>query len=236
MDQNSHSRIQLLRYLDEFYFSVQPRLNHTLMKQLLFGSIDERNYAKLKELNRLESCLDMSIKGLFVLVRDRESDLVAARAASLICKLIDFQKNRHAEAVVQELTRVSPQFLAEFKLDSALDIDSCHNQILTILKVYVPAQSESPDLVAEYLASDPEKVQLILDFCRQSQKQNDLTNSTILMNSGALAKQRSHISEGKRSVLNSSFSSFIKQRPVKQPTGNTLATAKSSVGATTNGQ
>lgn len=100
MDQNSHSRIQLLRYLDEFYFSVQPRLNQVLMKQLLFGSIDERNYAKLKKLGRLESCLDRSIKGLFVLLRDRESNLVAARAASLICKLIDFQKNRHADAAV----------------------------------------------------------------------------------------------------------------------------------------
>lgn len=100
MDQNSHSRIQLLRFLDEFYFSVQPRVSQVVMKQLLFGSMDERNYAKLKELGRLERCLDMSIKGLFVLVRDaggeaggeqgQGSELVVARAASLICKLCDF--------------------------------------------------------------------------------------------------------------------------------------------------
>ena len=130
------------------------------------------------------------------------------------------------------MTRASPQFLAEFKLASALDIDSCYNQILSILKVYIPAQDESPDLVAEHLAcNDQAKAQLILDYCKQTQKQSDLTNTAVLGH----AKQRSQIgSEGKRSVAHSSFSSLIKQqRPTKQPTGNTLATAKSSVGATT---
>lgn len=137
------------------------------MKQLLWGSMDERNHAKLKQLGRIESCLDLSIKGLFVLVRGAgESELVAAKAASLICKMLNYQKNRHAEAVIKELTKVSPSFLAEFRIDQALEVDSCHNQILQILKIYIPAQEDSADLVAEYLSEDPELVQIILEFCK----------------------------------------------------------------------
>jgi len=65
------------------------------------------------------------------------SGLPAVTAAQLLSKMLDFQKNSHAESLAKELARVDPDFLGSFGLESLLQSEGCRKAVLHILKVYI---------------------------------------------------------------------------------------------------
>ena len=68
-----------------------------------------------------------------------QSSMLAAKAAMIVLKLLDFQLNKHAEMVQKELGKVPPLLLSVFNLEQALNHDCCTKQILGILKAYLSA-------------------------------------------------------------------------------------------------
>ena len=45
------------------------------------------------------------------MAKHSDSSLTATSAAKILCKMLDFQKNRHADNVLKELCEVEPEFL-----------------------------------------------------------------------------------------------------------------------------
>ena len=66
----------------------------------------------------------------------RDSILTATAAAKILCKMLDFQKNRHADSVVRELCEVDTEFIAFFELEDLLE-NECKSAILLIYKTYI---------------------------------------------------------------------------------------------------
>lgn len=93
--------------------------------------------------------------------------LTATAAVHLLAKLLDFQKNPHAELFIREFGCAEPQMLSLFQLESLLDHEACQNALMTILKVYVDRQSEqdTEEIVATFIQS-PAKRRLVIDFCK----------------------------------------------------------------------
>lgn len=55
----------------------------------------------------------------------------------MLCKMLNYQKNAHAEIVLKELGSVEPAFLAIFGLEELLDVEACCSSILSILRAYI---------------------------------------------------------------------------------------------------
>jgi hypothetical protein len=55
----------------------------------------------------------------------------------MLCKMLDYQKNIHAEIVLRELGAVEPTFLAIFGLEELLDVEASYTPILNIFKAYI---------------------------------------------------------------------------------------------------
>lgn len=55
----------------------------------------------------------------------------------MLNKMIDYQKNSHAEIVLKELGSVEPAFLAIFGLEDLLDVEACCSSILSIIRAYL---------------------------------------------------------------------------------------------------
>jgi len=70
----------------------------------------------------------------------KTSILTATSAAKILCKMLDYQKNRHADSVLKELCEVEPDFLAIFDMEELLDYE-CSAAILTIYKAYIERRS-----------------------------------------------------------------------------------------------
>ena len=77
-------------------------------------------------LNYTETLFQNQPQGLFILISDHDNSLLTAiSAASMLCKMLDYQKNSHAEIVLKELGNQEPAFLAIFGLEDLLDAEPC---------------------------------------------------------------------------------------------------------------
>jgi len=64
--------------------------------------------------------------GMLPLMSEFKSSLLCAiSAAQLLAKMLDFQKNLHAENVTKEFGKVSTEFLSRFQLECLLEFDGC---------------------------------------------------------------------------------------------------------------
>jgi hypothetical protein len=121
-------RQALIKQLDTYYFECSPKLDSKILKQILFGTTDG---------NAQISTFSKQPRGLFLLLREhRGSPLTATAAAKTICKMIDFQKNRHAESVLSVLCAAEPELINSFRVEELIDSE-CHQSIMTIYKAYI---------------------------------------------------------------------------------------------------
>jgi hypothetical protein len=68
---------------------------------------------------------------------DGSPSMVATSSAQLVSKMLNYQKNLHAEAVARTLARVQPGFLAMFKLHELMGQEGMRSSVLQMLKVYI---------------------------------------------------------------------------------------------------
>jgi hypothetical protein len=99
--------------------------------------------------------------GLFGLMSEHSQSLLCASTATqLVSKMLDYQKNMHAETIAKEMTRANPEYLARFNIEELLQFDSTKHSILHILKVYVERKEQtysSDDLIVELLTKEEEQ-------------------------------------------------------------------------------
>jgi hypothetical protein len=102
---------------------------------------------------------------------DYESSLLTAiSAAMMLCKMLDYQKNTHAEVINKELGSVEPAFLAIFGLDELLDVEACCSAILSILKAYLDRKviQMNAEVTVSILIKNPMKKKFVLDYYYQN--------------------------------------------------------------------
>jgi len=86
-----HNKQNYVKNFDEFYFTARPRFTPKAIGMLFFGE------------GIFEQC------GLFSIIANNEQSLLsAATTAQLLSKMLDFQKNIHAEALAKGLGRREP--------------------------------------------------------------------------------------------------------------------------------
>lgn len=155
-------RQALLKQLDTYYFECSPRLDDKIMRQILFGTTDG---------NAQISAFSKQPRGLFLLLREhRSSPLTATAAAKTICKMIDFQKNRHAEAVLSVLCAAEAELINSFRVEELIDSE-CHQSIMTIYKAYIERRAvdaSSNEYVIGQLISDALLREQVADYMRQN--------------------------------------------------------------------
>lgn len=151
---NPSSRLAYLKEFEIYYFDCQPQLEPSMLRTLLFGNLcDEDDIVDMQK----------SVKGLFVcMALHKVSILTATAAANILCKMIDFQKNRHADLVLSILCEQNPEFLRHFDVEALLDYE-CMSSVLTIYKAYIDRRCEClhADFCAALVNSEKKQQQLI---------------------------------------------------------------------------
>lgn len=92
----------------------------------------------------------------------------------MLCRMLSYSKNHHAEIVVKELSSVEPAFLAIFGLEELLDVEAACNYVLAIIKVYLDKKSVDTNaevLLSQIISKDPIKKKFVQDFYYQNQPQ-----------------------------------------------------------------
>lgn len=82
-------RESTLCQFEEYYFKVKPKLTSTQVRQILYGDLD---LTVMIELPR-----NVQYRGLLLMVGSDQKQLVAVAAVTLLSKILDYQKNTHAE-------------------------------------------------------------------------------------------------------------------------------------------
>lgn len=103
------------------------RTRQTCLKQLEAFLIDQKPKLALKTIHQL--MFSTSCQSIFVSMSS-ECCLTASTATHLLAKLLNYQKNPHAELFIRELGSVSPELLSLFELESLLDNEACQGVLL----------------------------------------------------------------------------------------------------------
>jgi hypothetical protein len=70
-------------------------------------------------------------------MRDHKNSILSATsAAKILCKMLDYQKNRHADVVTKVLCENEPEFIVLFNIETLLDYE-CSSAIMMIYKIYI---------------------------------------------------------------------------------------------------
>jgi hypothetical protein len=59
----------------------------------------------------------------------RKAPLVSVSAVQLLQKMMDYQKNIHADSVVKEVIGIEPTFLALFGIETLLKVDGARKVV-----------------------------------------------------------------------------------------------------------
>lgn len=184
INEQSDNRENLLYQLDSYYFKVRPKFSQTSVRLLLTGNLSQsvatQYVAQFPVLERNQQSFNRhKPQGLFILMSDhKKSPLVAISAAQILQKLIDYQKNIHAESVVRELVSIEPNFLALFGIESLLKIDGARKSALQIIKAYVERRdhiARIENVIEELFESENVRCEILSKY--KNQKADDLSTA-----------------------------------------------------------
>lgn len=138
----------------------------------------------------------------------------ATTAIHLVSKMLDYQKNVHADVIAREIAKVSLTFLGMFGIELLFDLEGCRTSLLHICKVIVERkESTIPiDYSIKELFKAPDKQKILNDYIFQVHQKNDEFNDT-----------RSNYKGGQRNQPNSDGK--------KPPSSNKRSNSKSSKGS-----
>ncbi len=63
----------------------------------------------------------------------KKAPLVSVSAVQLLHKMMDYQKNIHADSVVREIIGIEPTFLSLFGVEALLKVDGARKAIMQVL-------------------------------------------------------------------------------------------------------
>ena len=99
----------------------------------------------------------------------------------MLSKMLDYQRNIHADAFQRELARATPEFIAIFGLENLFHMEASRKAVLHILKCYVErrqSQNESALMIKNLLKS-PETRQDLLEHINLSNRRKHDSNSNL---------------------------------------------------------